>query len=232
MTTKHNWHGGLRKPIALVLVVLVAEVSVVAAAASAQGVDVTPTTLVSNHHQMDTGDGFLTHRGTVFQGFTTGGNPAGYELTDVSVVLLEPPPDPPDTEDVHEMTGLHSRAVFKQAAPQYRIEIWTEKGINIKMPDEVLYTLITPASVPLGEQVAFTAPAEAALAPNTGYYVRIVGATQVAWDMDRQVDSGAAPGWSLDQGLMHQSEGANTWARYVPNAVITIRGTALSTPVE
>lgn len=230
MTTKHNWHGGLRKPIALVLVVLVAEVSVVAAAASAQGVDVTPTTLVSNHHQMDTGDGFLTHRGTVFQGFTTGGNPAGYELTDVSVVLLEPPPDPPDTEDVHEMTGLHSRAVFKKAAPQYRIEIWTEKGINIKMPDEVLYTLIAPDLIPMGEQVAFTAPVDAVLSPNTGYYVRIIGATQLAWDMDRQVDSGVAEGWSLRAGLLHQSEGGNAYGHYVPNAVISIRGTALSGP--
>ena len=227
MTTRHNWHGGLRKPIALVLVVVVAELSVVAAA-SAQSVEAPPTTLVSNHDQMDVGDGIYTYGGMILQGFTTGGNPAGYELADVSVVLLVPPPDPPDTDGVHEMAGLQTRALLEQPAPEYRIEIWTEKGVNIKIPDELLYTLITPASVPLGEQVAFTAPAEAVLAPNTGYYVKIFGATQVGWDMDREVDSGSAEGWSLRAGSLYQGVGSSGYAQYVANAVVSLRGTVLS----
>ncbi len=226
MTRRHYWQGGLSRTMALVLVVLVAEVSVVAASASAQVEGVAPPTLVSNHGQIDP-DGLLTRGGTVFQGFTTGGSPGGYELSDVSVVLLVPPPDPPDTEDVHELSGLRSKAALEQAAPDFTIEIWSEKGINIKMPDELLYTLITPPSVPLGEAVAFTAPPDTVLDPNTSYYVKIIGATQVAWDMDREVDAGAAEGWSLHTGLMYQSVGANTYITYVPNAIIAVRGTAL-----
>lgn len=148
------------------------------------------------------------------------------------MVFQEPPPDPPDTEDVHELSGPLALMASDQAAPEYSIEIWSEKGINIKMPDQMLYRLNTLTSVPLDEETAFTAPADAVLAPNTGYYVKIIGATQVAWDMDRQVDSDAAAGWLLDNGLMYQSEGANAWTRYVPNAIVAIRGTALSEPVE
>ncbi len=89
-----------------------------------------------------------------------------------------------------------------------------------------LYTLSTPTSVPLDEEVAFMAPADAVLDPNTSYYVRIIGATQVAWDMDREVDGGTAGGWSLHTGLTHQSEGGNAYSTYVPNAIIAVRGTA------
>ena len=98
------------------------------------------------------------------------------------------------------------------------------------MPDELLYTLIAPTSLLLGEAVAFTAPSDAVLDPNTSYFVRIIGATQLAWDMDREVDSGAADGRSLHTGLMHQSEGANAYATYVPNAVIAVRGTPVAGP--
>ena len=222
MIIRRYWRGGLRRPLVLVMVVLVAEIVLVAAVASAQGVDNTPTTiLVSNHDQRDP-DGFLPRRGTVFQGFTTGGNPGGYELSEVGVVLLEPPPVPPDTEDVHE----RPRSLARADAPEYRVEIWSEKGIIITMPGQKLYTLNTPTSVPLDEEVAFIAPADAVLDPNTSYYVRIIGATQVAWDMDREVDEDTAGGWSLHTGLTHQSEGGNAYSTYVPNAIIAVRGTA------
>lgn len=72
MTIGRYWQRGLRKPLALVIVALVAQIFAVAAVANAQAVDDAPTTFVSNHGQQDS-DGFLTYSGTVFQGFTTGG---------------------------------------------------------------------------------------------------------------------------------------------------------------
>ncbi len=133
MTIRRYWRGGLKRPLILVMVVLVAEIVLVASVASAQGVGNTPAALVSNHDQRDP-DGFLTRGGTVFQGFTTGGNPGGYQLSEVSVVLLVPPPDPPDTEDVHEQPG----SLVREAAPEYRVEIWSEKGTIITMPGQRL----------------------------------------------------------------------------------------------
>ena len=225
MTTSRYRQGGSRMALALVVVALVAPLFVVSAAVNAHPVSATATTFVSNHGQQDP-DGFLNRGGTVFQGFTTGGNPGGYSLSEITVVLQVPPPDPPDLEDVHELSGPKSSAEPVPPASVPSVEIWSEKGINIKMPGRMLHRLIAPPSVPLDEAVAFTAPPGTALAPNTSYYVRIMGATQVAWDMDREMDSVAADGWSLHAGLMHQSEGANAYATYVPNAIIAVRGTS------
>ena len=246
MTMRRCWHGGLRGPLALVVLALVAGAFAVASAASAQAseaqsgtataqpVDVVLTTFVSNGGQLDP-DGFLTYGGTVFQGFTTGGNPAGYSLSEISVVPQQRAPDP---EEVEEQSGPQSSVVLQrdgtgtdvepeQPAPQASVEIWSQIGRRIKMPGEPLYRLISPPSVPLDEEVAFGAPPGTILTPNTTYYARIVDAIQVGWDMDREMDSGTADGWSLANGLMYQSEGANAYVTYVPNATISVRGVAL-----
>ena len=164
--------------------------------------DVTPASLVSNHGQLD-GIGHRTHGGTAFQGFTTGGNPAGYALSEISVVLEVP-------------------------SDQASMEIWTQTGtILTYRPNKMLYRLISPPPVPACEPVVFAAPPGTILAPNTTYYARFVDAAIIAWDYDRELDSGTTPGWSLEDGLMSQSLGANAYTRYRPNAIISVRGTAL-----
>ena len=168
-------------------------------------VDSAQETLVSNHGQID-GIGHRTRGGTAFQGFTTGGNPAGYMLSEISVVL--------------EVPSDHAS-----------MEIWTQKGTVITYrPDQMLYRLISPPPVPTCEPVTFTAPPGTTLAPNTTYYARYVDAPIIAWDYDRQLDSGTAAGWSLENGLMSQSLGGNAYSRYRPNAIIAIRGFALPAP--
>ncbi len=207
-------------------------------AASAHQLEIAPTTFVSNHGQQDP-EGFLLYGGgSVFQGFTTGGNPGGYLLSEVSVIPQQRPPVP---EEVDERSVPPSGSQpelgdiatdTEPPATQLRVEIWSRKGINITMPDKLLYRMISPASVTLEEAVAFGAPPDAVLDPDTSYYVRIVNAIQVGWDMDREADSGTAVGWSLERGLMYQSEGANAWTTFVPNAVVAISGTALRAPAE
>ena len=173
--------------------------------ATAPPVDIVQETFVSNHGQID-GIGHRTRGGTAFQGFTTGGNPTGYLLSEISVVLEVP-------------------------SDQASMEIWTQKGTPISYrPDQMLYRLISPPPAPTCEPVTFTSPPGTILAPNTTYYARYVGAAIISWDYDRKLDGGTAPGWSLENGLMSQSLGGNAYARYRPNAVIAIRGFALPTP--
>ena len=168
-------------------------------------VDVTRATLVSNHGQLD-GIGHRTRGGTAFQGFTTGGNPAGYVLSEISVVLEAP-------------------------SDQTSMEFWTQKGTPLTYrPGKLLHRLISPPPVPTCEPVTFTAPPGTTLTPNTTYYARYVDAPVIAWDYDRQLDGGTAAGWSLEDGLISQSLGANAYTRYRPNAVIAIRGYALPAP--
>ena len=165
-------------------------------------VDVARATLVSNRGHLD-GIGHRTHGGTALQGFTTGGNPAGYVLSEISVVLEAP-------------------------SDQTSMEIWTQKGTPLTYrPGKLLYRLISPPPMPTCEPVTFTAPPGTTLAPNTTYYARYVDAGVIAWDYDRQLDSGTATGWSLEDGLMSQSLGANAYTRYRPNGIIAIRGIAL-----
>lgn len=162
-------------------------------------------TFVTNHGQMD-GIGHRTRGSTAFQGFTTGGNPAGYVLSEISVVLEVP-------------------------SDQATMEIWTQKGTVITYrPGQMLYRLISPPPVPTCEPVTFTTPPGTTLAPNTTYYARYVDASIIAWDYDRELDSGTAEGWSLENGLMSESLGGNAYGRYHPNAVIAIRGFALQAP--
>ena len=168
-------------------------------------VDIARETLVSNHGQLD-GIGHRTHGGTAFQGFTTGGNPAGYVLSEITVVLEAP-------------------------SDRTSMEIWTQKGTPITVrPGQLLHRLISPPPVPTCEPATFAAPPGTSLAPNTTYYARYVDAPVIAWDYDRQLDGGTAAGWSLEDGLMSQSLGANAYSRYRPNAVIAIRGYALPAP--
>ena len=168
-------------------------------------VDVARATLVSNHGQLDA-VGHRTQGGTAFQGFTTGGNPTGYGLSAITVVLEAP-------------------------SDRTSMEIWTQKGTPLTYrPDRLLYRLISPPPVPTCEPVTFTAPPGTILAPNTTYYARFVDAPTIAWDYDRQLDIGTATGWSLEDGLMGQSLGAGAYTRYRPNAIISVRGVALLGP--
>lgn len=250
MTKRRCWHPDSRKPLVVLLAVVATatwSTSAVAGASvhdidsrppfvAARISDAGPAALISNIDQQDT-DGFLLFSGgSVFQGFSTGANPGGYSLSQVSVIPQERTPDP---EEVTEMSdsrtnlrlqiadsSTHSGPEFEATRP--RVEIWSQKGRNITMPDELLYALITPQSVPLGEAVAFTAPPGTTLDADTSYYVRIIDVIQLGWDLDRDIDSDAADGWSLDDGLMYQTEGASAWGNYAVNAIVAIRGTALS----
>ena len=159
-------------------------------------------TFISNHGQID-GFGKRTYGGTAFQGFTTGGNPAGYRLADISVVLEVP-------------------------SDGASMEVWTKKGGPLTYrPGRLLHRLVSPPPVPTCETATFVAPPDTTLAPNTTYFARFVDAAVIAWDYDLELDDGTAPGWSLKDGLMMQGLGASGYARYSPNAVISIRGTAL-----
>ena len=176
-----------------------------ARATATMPMDTVQQTLISNHGQID-GIGHRTHGGTAFQGFTTGGNQAGYVLSEISVV-------------------------FEVPSDQASMEIWTQKGTPITYrPGQMLYRLISPPPVPTCQPVTFTAPPGTTLAPNTTYYARYVDAPIIAWDYDLELDAGTAERWSLENGLMSQSLGGNAYSRYHPNAIITIRGSALPGP--
>ena len=122
MTKRRHQDADSRRPLALVSVLVAAATLSPAAAATAsvpvgdaqsgttavQLLDTAPVTFVSNHGQQDP-DGFLLYGGgSVFQGFTTGGNPGGYSLSEVSVIPQQRTPDP---EEVTEMsdTGTGSQ---------------------------------------------------------------------------------------------------------------------------
>ena len=254
MTKRRHQDADSRRPLALVSVLVAAATLSPAAAAAAsvpvgdaqsgttavQLLDTAPVTFVSNHGQQDP-DGFLLYGGgSVFQGFTTGGNPGGYSLSEVSVIPQQRTPDPEEVTEMSDtgtgsqlqLAGIATDAEPEPLVPQPSVEIWSQKGRNITMPDDLLYRLISPPSVPLDESVTFQAPSDTVLDPNTSYYVRITNAIQVGWDMDRHVDNGTADDWSVINGLMYQSEGANAWANFVPNAIVSISGVALAEPVE
>ena len=109
------------------------------------------------------------------QGFVIGSNAAGYRLTGIGVDLTRVPSGA-QTVDLYSSTGSNT-------------------------PNARLFSFTGPGSYEVGVNT-FTAPAGTVLASGTRYFVFLRGnnGTRPATTTSNAEDSGASPGWSIDDG--------------------------------
>ena len=166
------------------------------------------TTLVSNTGQtLNDSIGVGTFSGVNFSRaitFTTGGNAAGYTLSEV---------------DVRSASGL--------ASGNAKVSIYTTSSGS---PSSSMHVLNTPSSLPANTINTFTADAGASLDANTTYAVVFEnsgGDNSVGTTLSDDEDSGAASGWSIGN-KRHNREGAGSWIEATNSEVplIAIKGTA------
>ena len=143
--------------------------------------------LVSNVGQMEDSTGTLgaTHA----QGFTTGSNANGYDLTSIDF-------------NIKTTSAAHWQYI--------RAELWSDDNGE---PDARITRLTAPATPATGD-IAFSAPQGTTLKANTAYHFVIYSASALATTViitnteSDSEDTGAAAGWSIANGS-HWTTGSN-----------------------
>ena len=180
------------------------------AALTAQQADAqqTPTTLVSNAGQSNSGTGnFVQHDHA--QAFTTGSNVAGYTLTAVQFSF-------PQIAD----SGLASKL---------NVEIRSDSSGN---PDGLVATLTNPGTIAAGAN-SFT-HSGIQLDPDTVYWAVIdvtgtpSGANTIQNTGSDAEDAGGADGWSIADTALYRNRGGGSWISFSLSRKITISGAAVA----
>ena len=137
------------------------------------------------------------------QGFTTGTNPFGYELTEV----------------VASMGQIGNGA-------DVQVSIY---GVHSGVPGTSLYTLTNPASLASDSENTFTGNAR--LAPSTDYFVVFVNGNNnfgsryfLSTTNTNTIDSGASSGWGIEN-VGYSMATAENWVSEGQALKIAIRGT-------
>ena len=167
------------------------------------------TTFVSNTGQSSSGNVIVGKKpGSVknvrhAQGFTTGTNPFGYELTEV----------------VASMGTIGNEA-------RVQVKIY---GVHSGGPGPSLYTLTNPASLASDSENTFTGNAR--LAPSTDYFVVFENSNnsssaryRLSTTNTNTIDSGASSGWGMEN-VGYIKEGEDHWESTEQALKIAIRGT-------
>ena len=161
-----------------------------------------PATLVSNAAQTDGGPGSLANDHA--QGFTTGGNAAGYSLTGVDLKL----------------------ALTTGTAPTFTVKIHEDHPDGLGTPHDAVGTLTRQGDLSAtAAPVRFAAPEGGLdLDPNTRYFVVLditAGATGDA-TIERvgsdDEDSGGADGWSIENLRLFKLQSQTSWTQENNNA--------------
>ena len=143
--------------------------------------------------------------GSLYQPFTTGGNPGGYALSSVGL----------------EFAGA-GRSVDA-------VEIWT-KASGQNRPGELLHTLQAPTALGANAVSRFAAPAAAVLKPSTTYFIRADNPVAANATAQASADPGAALGWAMsDRAVEYTSTNAYS-STAATSLKIDVRGLALSGP--
>ena len=179
------------------------------AALTAQQADAqqTPTTLVSNAGQPNSGTGnFVQHDHA--QAFTTGSNVAGYTLTAVEFSF-------PSIAD----SGLASKL---------NVEIRSDSSGN---PDGLVATLTNPGTIASGAN-SFT-HSGIQLDPDTVYWAVIdVTGTPSGTNIIQNTgsdaeDAGGADGWSIADTALYRNRGGGSWTSFSLSRKMTVSGRIL-----
>ena len=146
----------------------------------------------------------------VVQEFTTGSNPGGYILSNF---LLN---------SNRAETSVLATATLREK---------TSSGVP---SDTVLATFTNPSSWVSGANT-FTAPAGTLLAPDTSYFIQIVGSTnENRWCYGKTptVDDGSSAGWSFGPAQFLDLLGTDPWVVFTPDLYYetAIRGIPLVQP--
>ena len=179
------------------------------AALTAQQADAqqTPTTLVSNAGQPNSGTGnFVQHDHA--QAFTTGSNVAGYTLTAVQFSF-------PSISD----SGLASKLT---------VEIRSDSSGN---PDGLVATLTNPGTIASGAN-SFT-HSGIQLDPDTVYWAVIdvtgtLSGTNIIQNTGSDAeDAGGADGWSIADTALYRNRGGGSWTSFSLSRKMTVSGRIL-----
>ncbi len=179
------------------------------AALTAQPADAqqTPTTLVSNAGQPNSGTGnFVQHDHA--QAFTTGSNVAGYTLTAVEFSF-------PSIAD----SGLASKL---------NVEIRSDSSGN---PDGLVATLTNPGTIASGAN-SFT-HSGIRLDPDTVYWAVIdvtgtpSGTNIIQNTASDAEDAGGADGWSIADTALYRNRGGGSWTSFSLSRKMTVSGRIL-----
>ena len=177
---------------------------------TSSAVGVTAAPLVQNFENLSGSAGYTPPTGEeIFQGFTTGDNPAGYLLSEIRVQL-------------------------PLADTAARAEIWSSSrnSDGVDLPDERLVDLVSPATRTAGVKASFTAPAGVVLAPGTTYFVMFAGTTGVFVAPSTDEDSGSSPGWSIGDKFLVQGAADNpgVFRQFSSRAGIAVHGAVVLGP--
>ena len=177
---------------------------------TSSAVGVTAAPLVQNFENLSGSAGYTPPTGEeIFQGFTTGDNPAGYLLSEIRVQL-------------------------PLADTAARAEIWSSSrnSEGVDLPDERLVDLVSPATRTAGVKASFTAPAGVVLAPGTTYFVMFAGTTGVFVASSTDEDSGSSPGWSIGDKFLVQGADDNpgVFRQFSSRAGIAVHGAVVLGP--
>ena len=144
------------------------------------------------------------------QEFTTGPNPAGYTLTEVTVIFNQEP-------DAGDDSGV-------------KVSIYTSTASGI--PDSLLYALTNPASIIDGWN-RFTPPENSTLNSSTTYLVvfNYTGSTQYALTATATAeDAGGAAGWKIGDKSLNRTE--SNWGDGGKPLYLRIKGTVHNNPPD
>ena len=155
-----------------------------------------PEPLVTNHGEPDTGSKGIV-RGSA-QGFVTGDQPNGYELSEVTINMN------------FERMSLADDA--------FAVELWDSYvASGNDAPNARLFSFALPSFIADGsDQNTFTAPAGNILFPETTYFIVIRETTSfdVSFNVTNTNDEEASDsGWSINDNLVEdQSAGESPWS--------------------
>ena len=194
--------AGLARALLVLSVLLVT-----ATAAHAQ------TTLVSNAGENR--DNFVvagdSASGRITQGFTTGSNTAGYDLSSV---------------------GIHIHGDISSGTETITVSVHRFDSSETNNLGELVATLSTPSTLHEGAVNDFTAPSNTRLLPNTRYLVNIVGEGNNPYDFQigatlSDAETGAA-GWLIEDAFRLNG----SIASYTPYAIMmNVKGSNRTLPL-
>ena len=143
------------------------------------------------YNPKDNGDGTVSILYEQVQGFTTGPNPYGYELSNVRI-------------------AFHAQGLPSTYQPQHmEVRIRADNG---GVPGTAIHTMTNPSSLSPNFET-FDAPAEARLDPDTTYFVSVrYGTNNVrvqSTTLDTEYASGS--GWTIANHALHYVGIEQTW---------------------
>ena len=134
------------------------------------------------------------------------------------------------TEDGNLLTAVLIRMGSFGSGDDVTVVVYSDSGTHDNHPDTALYTLINPDPLPSSEDqlTLFTAPDDAALEPNTKYWLAVehVSGTFAIARTDSTSQTGR-PGWEI--GDITRLRGTATWSTSTTTSrlhlMFAVRGT-------